>query len=246
MKSSRTFLTKILFVLALLSGLAISQHAYAATYYVDSVSGSDSNTGTSTSAPWQTIAHVNAQSFNPGDQILFKDGDTWREQLTVPSSGTTSNPITFSSYGSGANPIISGADLATIPASGAAQWTADTPSNMLNFGSDITCNESPSVCFTSGWVSYGGVTWPATNFDTINVTASGGSNVFQTVAVSPSTQYTFSFQAKAGTLATPQYSVYDATHGADIVSATSYASSINSSDLLAPLQSTGARPSTRG
>lgn len=125
-------------------------------------------------------------------------------------------------------PIINGADLATIPASGAAQWTADTPSNLLNFGSDLDCNESPSVCSTSGWGG-GGITWPATNFDTINVTASGASNVHQAVTVSPSTQYTFSFQAKAGTLATPKYSVYDVTHGADIVSATSYAGSINGS-----------------
>src|ERR1035437_9804823 len=85
--------------------------AFAATYYVDSVSGSDSNTGTDTSHPWQTIAKVNSSSFNPGDSVLFKAGDTWREQLTPPSSGTIGTPITFSSYGSGSQPIYSGANL---------------------------------------------------------------------------------------------------------------------------------------
>src|ERR1017187_8113538 len=42
----------------------------ATTYYVDNcvTVGSDSNNGTGTSTPWQTIAHVNVQRFNPGDR----------------------------------------------------------------------------------------------------------------------------------------------------------------------------------
>jgi parallel beta-helix repeat protein len=87
--------------------------AHAATYYVDSVGGLDTNNGTSSSTPWQTIAKVNSSTLNPGDTVLFKDGDTWREALNVPSAGTTSSPITFSNYGSGAIPIINGSDLYT-------------------------------------------------------------------------------------------------------------------------------------
>jgi hypothetical protein len=85
------------------------------TYYVSNANpvGSDSNSGTSTSNPWLTIAKVNASTFQPGDSILFNSGCTWREQLTVPSSGTSGNPITFGAYGSGANPIITGANLVT-------------------------------------------------------------------------------------------------------------------------------------
>jgi hypothetical protein len=63
--------------------------------------------------PWKTIAHVNAQRFNPGDSILFNRGDTWREQLSVPSSGSQGNPVIFGAYGAGALPIISGGNLET-------------------------------------------------------------------------------------------------------------------------------------
>jgi hypothetical protein len=84
-----------------------------ATYYVDATSGSDSANGTSDSTPWKTIAKVNSSSFSAGDSILFKKGETWREQLTVPSSGSSGSPITFGAYGSGAKPIINGADILT-------------------------------------------------------------------------------------------------------------------------------------
>jgi hypothetical protein len=96
--------------------------AHAATYYVDSVGGNDSSVSpTSSSTPWQTIAKVNSSSFNPGDQILFKRGDTWRETLAPPSSGSTSSSIIFGAYGSGGDPkpVITGADLKAI-----GDWTS--------------------------------------------------------------------------------------------------------------------------
>jgi hypothetical protein len=74
-------------------------------YYVDATSGSDSNDGTG--APWQTIAKVNATTFQPGDKILFKCGETWADTtLTIPSSGASGTPIVFDAYGGGAAPIL--------------------------------------------------------------------------------------------------------------------------------------------
>ena len=83
----------------------------AATYYVDNclVTGSDSNNGTSASTPWLTIAHVNAQTFTPGDSILFRRGCLWHEKLLPPSSGSSGSQITFADYGSGNKPILDGA-----------------------------------------------------------------------------------------------------------------------------------------
>ena len=101
-------------VLILLLAIAWPISAWAGvTYYVSNASpvGSDSNNGTSISSPWLTIAKINASTFRPGDSVLLNRGCTWREQLTVVSSGTSGNPITFGAYGSGANPVISGADL---------------------------------------------------------------------------------------------------------------------------------------
>jgi len=73
----------------------------ASTYYVDATSGDNSNHGTDSDNPVQTIARINEGEFSAGDTIYFKRGETWAEQLTVPSSGTSGNPITFSAYGSG-------------------------------------------------------------------------------------------------------------------------------------------------
>jgi hypothetical protein len=91
--------------------LMLSSSCWAATYYVDNVNGSDSNSGTSTSAPWKTIAKVNSSKFQPGDQILFASGRTWIEGLIPSSSGTSGNPITFGAYGTGEKPVISGAGV---------------------------------------------------------------------------------------------------------------------------------------
>ena len=82
--------------------------ARATTYYI-AAAGSDTNSGTSTSAPWQTIAKVNGATFLPGDSILFNRGDAWYgTSLVAPSSGSSGSPITFGAYGSGANPVIKG------------------------------------------------------------------------------------------------------------------------------------------
>jgi len=98
----------------LLAVLCLS--GWATTYYVDFTGGLDSNSGQTPELAWKTIAKINSSSFSAGDSILFKRGETWREQLTVPSSGSAGLPITFGAYGTGVNPIISGADL-IIPGS---------------------------------------------------------------------------------------------------------------------------------
>lgn len=80
----------------------------ATTYYVSSSSGNDTNAGTAAGAAWATLAHVNAQTFQPGDSILFKRGDAWNESLVPPSSGSSGNPISFDAYGAGAPPNFTG------------------------------------------------------------------------------------------------------------------------------------------
>ena len=101
--------------------------AAGTTYYVDNTI-TDTNVASATpdctnynlttytcsggsASAFATIADINAFSaLAPGDSVLFRKGQTWREQLTVPSSGSAGNPITFGAYGEGVNPIISGAN----------------------------------------------------------------------------------------------------------------------------------------
>jgi hypothetical protein len=82
---------------------------HAATYYVDSAGGNDENIGTSTNAAWQSLAKVNATTFQPGDSILFIADGSWTGTLSPLGSGATNNPITISSYGTNsALPLING------------------------------------------------------------------------------------------------------------------------------------------
>ena len=91
------YLSVALFLLILISNIR------ATTYYVDSKGGNDANSGTSSSAAWNSISKVNSYGFNSGDIVSFKCDDRF--------SGTTitgKSNITFNSYGSGAKPVIDG------------------------------------------------------------------------------------------------------------------------------------------
>jgi hypothetical protein len=78
------------------------------TYYV-SPSGADTNSGTSLTSPWRTIARVNSASLAPGDGVLFLGGATFSDTHLMPrSSGTSGSPIVFGSYGTGEAVIAKG------------------------------------------------------------------------------------------------------------------------------------------
>lgn len=92
-----------------LSAVAGALPTLGATYYVNSSTGNDNNSGTTPGSAWQNLTKVDATTFQPGDSILLADGSNWYgQQLTVSSSGTAVAPITYGSYGSGANPTIWG------------------------------------------------------------------------------------------------------------------------------------------
>ncbi len=79
-----------------------NNNLFATIYYADPSSVSASSNGTLNN-PWRTIAEVNAGTalLNPGDQVLFKRGQTYSGRLTVYRSGTAANPIVYGNYGSG-------------------------------------------------------------------------------------------------------------------------------------------------
>ena len=107
----------------------LEERQFVSTYYV-SPSGSDSASGTSTSAAWKTINRVNSQKLKGDDKVLFNGGSSFSGSLYVPSSegGTSSNPVVFSTYGSGRAIVSSG----TKPGIDIAQTAGISISN-LNF-----------------------------------------------------------------------------------------------------------------
>ena len=75
-------------------------------FYLSSL-GSDSNSG-SQNNPWKTLSKLSAKELSAGDTVFFKKGDSFNGQLIVKGSGSSDQPIVFTSYGSGDKPIISG------------------------------------------------------------------------------------------------------------------------------------------
>lgn len=101
---------------------ALPAQAATTSYYVD-CSASTNGAGTQAS-PWNSVAPVNSTTFGAGDQVHFKDGTTCYGQVTPHGSGAAGNPITMTSYGTGAKPIIdaAGAAGAVIRLLNVQQW----------------------------------------------------------------------------------------------------------------------------
>lgn len=84
----------------------------AAVYHVDGDTGNDAQDGQSPEHAWKTLAHVNDQVFQPGDELLFKAGTHYSGQLKPQGSGkmdgTQPVVIKMGMYGTGALPRIDG------------------------------------------------------------------------------------------------------------------------------------------
>jgi Right handed beta helix region len=100
-----TTLVIVASVLVVLAGHGTA--SAAASFYVDSVNGNDSNPGTQ-SAPWQSLTRANKQSLAPGDSLLLKRGSFWSgQELQVSENGTSAARIKVDAYATGAAPVIS-------------------------------------------------------------------------------------------------------------------------------------------
>src|SRR5688572_11802140 len=86
--------------------------ASAKTYFLSSSVGSDSRSVYQAQypiTPWKTLNRLNSFSeLQPGDSVLFKRGDVFYGTLQINRSGTRDGVITYTAYGKGANPVISG------------------------------------------------------------------------------------------------------------------------------------------
>ena len=88
--------------------LSLSSSVHATVYYVDSASGHDGNSGTSSGDAWASLTPVNALTLGPGDMVLFKADTSYTGQLKPMGSGADGNPVIIDMYGTGAKPRIDG------------------------------------------------------------------------------------------------------------------------------------------
>ena len=130
----------------LFAALCVTLSASGVPYYV-STSGSDSNSGTSTNAPWRTIQHA-ANVLAPGDTAQVRDG-VYNEVVTVNVSGNAPGGyVTFENY-PGESPIVDGTGLIVPPSNYAyGLFELDSRSYVAIAGFEIRnfqTNSSPLV-----------------------------------------------------------------------------------------------------
>ena len=111
----------------------------------------------------KTIAKAGTLLILGCDFVYFNKGCTWREQLTVPSSGSAGNVITFGSYGTGAAPIING----YLAKNSTGDWTEATTT--------VSNGDKVDDAFTgdcTGWTLTGGAAVACTN-NRVEIAAAG-------------------------------------------------------------------------
>ena len=77
-------------------------------FYIDAVDGNDNNNGTTPETAWQSLDNINSTTFQPGDFILFRAGQSWTGTIKPRGSGVNGSPITIGRYGNGDRPILNG------------------------------------------------------------------------------------------------------------------------------------------
>ncbi len=132
MKRNKPLFQSLVFRLVFLTISLWVVKANATNYYLSNT-GNDTNSGTSSAAPWQTITRLNLTNYLPGDTIFFKCGDTFRGDIRVNRGGNALSNLVFTSWGTGNKPIISGAELVTGWTLSGGYYHAPYIGNVVNF-----------------------------------------------------------------------------------------------------------------
>ncbi len=108
MKKSVKIISVILSAVILLTSLSLFAFADSGKnyYYIDSISGDDSNSGTDIGSPVKTIAGLKDLVIGPGTHFLFRSGGEYECTVTLTCDGTKDNPVVISSYGEGEKPLL--------------------------------------------------------------------------------------------------------------------------------------------
>jgi hypothetical protein len=133
---------------------------WATNYYVDNTCANNGDGTTTTCGaggahgPFNSIA--NAQSAitgsQPGNSLLLRAGETFREQYTAPAYGTSGGQFTVGTYGIGAAPIITGANiLSSWTTVAGGSLPAVSGSWALNEGSGTTAIDTSGNSLTGTW-----------------------------------------------------------------------------------------------
>ena len=111
------------------------------TYFVDSLCGSDKNSGKSPETAWRSLEKVAYADIHEGDVVLFRRGCRFRGELRALEG------VTYSAYGEGPKPEM----LGSIDASNPDDWVQTNVPNVWLFRPMIAyVKEVGSIIFDEG------------------------------------------------------------------------------------------------
>jgi len=151
-----------------------------ATYYIDFVGGSDTSSGTSTSTPWKHCpgdanATGVADACTPaaGDSLIFKGGVQYDGAITLKSSGSVGNVITYDgnsagTWGTGKAIIDGGGTLSNLITDGWSLRHYLTIKNFIIRNTDWSSTNSHGIYFYPGASAY------AISIEDCEITDAGG------------------------------------------------------------------------
>lgn len=158
------------------------------TQYYFSNAGITTNTGTSPASPWP-VSRLNF-AFLPDDQVLFNKGETFFISINVGRSGTAGHPIIYSSYGTGAMPIITGfATVSSFTNLGANIWESTTAVSSLSqcnmvliSGANIPQGRTPQTGYFTITAATGATSLSSTSLNAAITNWTGAEAVIRKVA----------------------------------------------------------------
>ncbi len=115
-------------------------------YYIDSDAANDSGNGLSPATAWKTITKFNSMisTMPVGSVVHFKRGGNWvGTTLVMNASGSASQPIILTDYGTGPKPIISGLNtISSWTNVGTNLWESTSTASALSTCNILTVNSN--------------------------------------------------------------------------------------------------------
>lgn len=119
------FLVLAMFACAFYPMTAVAQ-SDGRTYFVDSENGNDGNSGLTQANAWRTTSRVCAETYLPGDKILYKSGQVFVGAFTAKGSGTVQSPVYVGAYGGETKPVLTTVDSsAAVNLCDVSYWTVE-------------------------------------------------------------------------------------------------------------------------
>lgn len=135
--------------LSIVALVCLSLNAFSTNYYISNT-GNDAQTGTSEGSAWATIDKLNSATLSSGDNVYFERGGVYFGAILLKTSG-----VTYSAYGSGDLPVITGyAQVTGWENQGGNIWRAVSPATEVKIL--VVNNESqPLGRYPNGeWLEY--------------------------------------------------------------------------------------------